>query len=309
MGTGSLTVRVFFSSARRGCSDFGAMLVGSPPLTEGHANETESGTSSRHRHRRRWPRGESCGPGFPLEPRGDTLTLPNYFMTSIGQTGGLQGGAYVARATTPRPTGTTRPDSRWRRRRRSAAARATTSSSASFRKTSRATTPAVLADRSRRSSESSSRTCSATSVDRRVLDRPDELLGAGHRRSESTPCQPRPARLLGQLGVSPHRSQPRARLHLCERAWRFGATIAGTITSLRAVGSIFDEQIQSGRPRYADWPRVGRAARSPSFGWRAGAQYQLTAGDPPRRDRPHARGHPVPERRVHLRRPAKPRAA
>ncbi|MET0619600.1 MAG: hypothetical protein ABW056_04940, partial [Thermoanaerobaculia bacterium] len=33
-----------------------------------------------------------------LEPPALTLTLPNYGMTPIGQTAGLEGGAFVARA-------------------------------------------------------------------------------------------------------------------------------------------------------------------------------------------------------------------
>ena len=33
-----------------------------------------------------------------IQPPGFTLTLPNYLMTPIGQTAGLKGGAFVARA-------------------------------------------------------------------------------------------------------------------------------------------------------------------------------------------------------------------
>src|SRR5262245_33947872 len=35
---------------------------------------------------------------FIIQPPSFTLTLPNYNRTSIGQVGGLQGGAFVARA-------------------------------------------------------------------------------------------------------------------------------------------------------------------------------------------------------------------
>src|SRR5262245_53552100 len=42
--------------------------------------------------------GSLAAQDFIIQPPGFTLTLPNYNMTSIGQVGGLQGGAFVARA-------------------------------------------------------------------------------------------------------------------------------------------------------------------------------------------------------------------
>ncbi len=153
---------------------------------------------------------------FPLEPRGDTLTLPNYFMTSIGQTGGLQGGAYVARANDA--------SSNWYNPAGLALAQKAQISSSAGTYQLLSLVPEDLT--SDDTGGSSQQVPALVGVVLKNLFGNEQLTGGfsivrtnsfdqvTDARIDGLPA--RPARLLGRLFVSPHRSRSRARLHLFE---------------------------------------------------------------------------------------------
>ncbi len=267
----------------------------------------ESDPSLRHRHSRRRFRREPRGSGI-LEPPAFTLTLPNYGMTPIGQTAGLEGGAFVARANDASSNWYNPAGLALAEKSSVSSSAGTYQSSASSPKTCRATTREGPRRRSRRSSASSSRISSATkrwtagfaavrtnSFEQETDAQRSDLLSS----ARGDPG------LLGGLPVPPQRIQPGPRL-LVRAPGVSDATLAVANTSLRAVGSVFDQQIEPGGldadVARAEGERLDHAA-SPC----GGRPVPADPGDPARSGRPHARPRPVPERGIQLRRPSAPR--
>jgi hypothetical protein len=212
-----------------------------------------------------------------IEPPALTLTLPNYGMTPIGQTAGLEGGAFVARANDA--------SSNWYNPAGLALAEKSSVSSSAGTYQSFSLVPEAL---SRDDSGGSSQTVPALVG---VLVKNlfgDKRFTAGFSAvrtnsfEQETDAQrsnllSSPAEILDYSADSQYRRNEYS-LGLgysCDRAWRFGATLAVANTSLRAVGSVFDQEVQPGG---LDATLLARRASGSITQLRlsAGAQYQLT---------------------------------
>jgi hypothetical protein len=214
---------------------------------------------------------------FVIQPPGFTLTLPNYFMTPIGQVAGLEGGAFVARANDA--------SSNWYNPAGLALAEKSSVSSSAGTYQSFSLVPEEL---TRDDSGGSSQTVPAlVGV---VVKKPfgDEKWTAGFAAVRTNSFQQETdaqiADLLGSpahiLDYSANSDYSRNEYSLgvgftCGHAWRFGSTLAVANTSLSAVGSILDQRIQPGG---LDAGLVSRRASGSITQLRlaAGAQYQLT---------------------------------
>jgi len=212
-----------------------------------------------------------------LEPPALTLTLPNYGMTPIGQTAGLEGGAFVARANDA--------SSNWYNPAGLALAEKSSVSSSAGTYQSFSLVPEAL---SRDDSGGSSQTVPALVgvLVKDLFGNKQFTAGFSVVRTNSfeqeTDAQrsdllPSTAAILDYSADSQYRRNEYS-LGLgysCGRAWRFGATLAVANTSLRAVGSVFDQEVQPGG---LDATLLARRASGSITQLRlsAGAQYQLT---------------------------------
>jgi len=212
-----------------------------------------------------------------LSPPALTLTLPNYGMTPIGQTAGLEGGAFVARANDA--------SSNWYNPAGLALAEKSSVSSSAGTYQSFSLVPEAL---SRDDSGGSSQTVPALVgvLVKDLFGNKQFTAGFSVVRTNSfeqeTDAQrsdllPSTAAILDYSADSQYRRNEYS-LGLgysCGRAWRFGATLAVANTSLRAVGSVFDQEVQPGG---LDATLLARRASGSITQLRlsAGAQYQLT---------------------------------
>ncbi len=213
---------------------------------------------------------------FSLPPPEFSLTLPNYFMTSIGQVGGLEGGAFVARANDA--------SSNWYNPAGLALAHTAQISSSAGSYQVLSLVPEELTNDD--SGGSSQQVPALVGVVIKNLFGNQKLTGGfsvvrTNSFDQQTDAQINglnldPARLLDYSADSSFR-RTEAGFGLgyeLDECWRFGGAIVGAITSLRAVGSIFDQQINS------NGLDAGLAARRASgsvtqLRFEGGAQYQL----------------------------------
>jgi long-subunit fatty acid transport protein len=214
---------------------------------------------------------------FVIQPPRVSLTLPNYSMTSIGQVGGLQGGAFVARANDA--------SSNWYNPAGLALAeKAQISSSAG----SYQILSLVPEDLTNDDTGGSSQQVPALVgvVIKNMFGDPRWTAGVSVVRTNSFE-QETDARIDDLLGTSGRlldysadssyrRTEAGVGLgYNLGARWRFGATLAAAMTSVRAVSSIFEERLQ------ADDLDAGLASRRASgsvtqLRLEGGAQYQLT---------------------------------
>ena len=206
-----------------------------------------------------------------------TLTLPNYGMTPIGQTAGLEGGAFVARANDA--------SSNWYNPAGLALAEKSSVSSSAGTYQSFSLTPEAL---SRDDSGGSSQTVPALVgvLVKNLFGDKRWTAGFAAVRTNSfeqeTDAQrsdllSSPATILDYSADSQYRRNEYS-LGLgysCDRDWRFGATLAVANTSLRGVGSVFNQEVLPGG---LDATLLARRASGSITQLRlaAGAQYQLT---------------------------------
>ena len=214
---------------------------------------------------------------FIIQPPGFTLTLPNYGMTPIGQVAGLQGGAFVARANDA--------SSNWYNPAGLALAQKSSISSSAGTYQSFSLVPEEL---TRDDSGGSSQTIPAlVGV---VIKDPfkDNRWTAGFAAVRTNSFEQETDAQIQDLLTSPAHildysadSQFRRNEYSIGvgytpgRCWRFGAALAVANTSLRAVGSVFDQRVQT------DGLDAGLATRRASgsitqLRLEGGAQYQLT---------------------------------
>ena len=214
---------------------------------------------------------------FIIQPPGFTLTLPNYGMTPIGQVAGLQGGAFVARANDA--------SSNWYNPAGLALAQKSSISSSAGTYQSFSLVPEEL---TRDDSGGSSQTIPAlVGV---VIKDPfkDKRWTAGFAAVRTNSFEQETDAQIQDLLTSPAHildysadSQFRRNEYSIGvgytpgKCWRFGAALAVANTSLRAVGSVFDQRVQTGGLD------AGLAARRASgsitqLRLETGAQYQLT---------------------------------
>ena len=212
-----------------------------------------------------------------LQPSGFSLTLPNYGMTPIGQVAGMEGGAFVARANDA--------SSNWYNPAGLALAEKSSISSSAGTYQTFSLVPEEL---TRDDSGGSSQTVPAlvgvvvknlfgdkrwtagfaavrtNSFEQETDAQIDDLFGdSGRFVDYSADSFYRRTEYSLGLGFS------------CERAWRFGATLAVANTSLRAVGSVLNQRIQPDG-LFAELGTRRASGSITQLRLAAAAQYQLT---------------------------------
>ena len=212
-----------------------------------------------------------------LQPSGFSLTLPNYAMTPIGQTAGLEGGAFVARANDA--------SSNWYNPAGLALAQKSSVSSSAGTYQSLSLIPEELTNND---SGGSSQTVPALVgvVVKNLFKDKRWTAGFAVVRTNSfeqeTDAQildlaRDPAHVLDYSSDSSYRRNEYSFGvgYTPESAWRFGATLAVANTSLRAVGSILNqEMLDTGLDAILATRRASGSITQLRLA--AGAQYQLT---------------------------------
>ena len=214
---------------------------------------------------------------FIIHPPSSTLTLPNYNMMSIGQVGGLQAGAFVARANDS--------SSNWYNPAGLAlATRAQISSSAGSYTLFNLVPEDLTSDDSGNSSQQIPALVGV--VVKHMFG--DDKWTAGFAVVRTNSFEQETDAEISSLDLTPghlldysadssyRRTEVSAGVgYTCNNRWRLGATIGGALTSLRAVGSVFDQRVQT---TGLDAGLVSRRASGSITQLRltAGAQYQVT---------------------------------